>query len=268
MTEGSNPKNLPFLAREMLDFGDSSAFGLQINCSPKASASATIFVRGVTKFGPFTYQCAVTAAGGQQDFNFVLPDIPIFLSITQANTITVMNGVWVCCRLTVNGDVGVVLTQGYPNTNTALSWPVQQNYHRLQLEGDRTQVTGVDPSAGANLSFSVPAGAFYEIVGVKFLFTAAVAVANRRPSVRATFGGNVLFDSAAPADITASQAVTCSFFQGASVQNDATGLRMNAPLPNTLLLEPGTVISTNVANIQGADTITAVVVDLKAYYLT
>lgn len=258
---------LPFITRKMLDFGESANFTLIIDTMSASSYTSSLNIQGMTKAGVFKYSCTIETGGALQTFSFKLPDIPIFLSIIEENPNIGPNNVWVIVKLGVNGDVGMILTQGYPSDRIGISWPIQQQVPALAENGANTLVTVAVPAAGAEWSVTIPANQKWEIRSIFFIFTASAVVASRRPGVEIKFPTNVYFSIPTVADVIISQAYTFNFYKGAISINDATGFRQTAPLPEKIIVGASIVINSLTTNIQAGDQYSEIRMEVAIFYI-
>ena len=259
--------SFPFVTRRMLDFEDGCNFTLIVNTLSATSYASTLTIQGMTKMGAFKYACLIVTGGTVQTFTFKLPDVPIFLSAVEENPDVGPNNVWVIIKLSVNGDVGMILTQGYPSDRIGISWPIQQQINPISNLGANSLLTVTVPAAGAEWTTTVPANQRWEIRSIIFTFTASSTIASRRPGIQIKLPTNVFWSIPAPADILLSQVSTINFYKGAIDINDQTGFRQTAPLPDKIVLGPTTVINSLTTNIQAGDQYSAIRFEIAIFYI-
>jgi hypothetical protein len=146
-----------------------------------------------------------------------------------------------------------------PNTSGA-------DYDRNPLvAGGQVEVqTVADPAAGADFSFTLPAGFSYEIRSIAFRLVTGVTVANRTPMHQFTDDQDRVLCMVMPGNtVPASQTVQCNsesgFVSGAQIANTcltwAIGLRRTR-------LQPGWKVKSSVAFLQATDQISNVRITL------
>lgn len=149
-----------------------------------------------------------------------------------------------------------VICQGYLNNFSWLWWPGGANASSTEGAGAINSVTGTLPSAGAEISETVPTGAIWQLKAFTFKLTTSATVANRIPHLIIDDGTNVLLD--APAPSTAGASGTTRYVTGdnaiaAAVLDSTMWLQSVA----ALRLLPGYRIRTLTTSLQAADQYTA-----------
>lgn len=111
-----------------------------------------------------------------------------------------------------------------------------------------------NPGAGVEIDFPLPAGFDYLVEAVYFMFTASVAVANRKPMLRIrSAAGDNLHEIRDLGVVTALAGVTYSFALGAGV--NGTGGERTYSLP-VMDLAAGCRLMTSTAALDAGDTYT------------
>jgi len=245
--------NFPFVNRKMLDFESGATFSLLVNTVSAAAIATQLTINGITKDGTFKYLCDLDPVGGKQQFKFRLTDIPIFLSVIQSSTSSGQNNIWIEVKLQVNDDITLTLTQGYPNATESLSWPSQQPIDKISNIGFLQALQVATPAAGEEWTRTIPANEWCEIISVSCKLVTSATVANRRPTIKFSYGGSQFLQIPTPASITASQTSKIFCFRGAIGTDDQVGLIQTLPLPNDLILGPGGIIGSETTNLQAND---------------
>ncbi len=259
--------SFPFVNRKMLDFDHSAVFTLLVNTVSATVVATSLTIQGMTKYGVFKYSCGITATGGKQSFTFNLPDIPIFLSVIQEDTSFGPNNVYVMVKLRINNDVAVILTQGYANENSSLSWPSQEVVDPMSKMGALSTIAANNPAAGAEWTRTVGSYQYWEILALHFTLTTSADVANRRPAIKIAGVATTYLTIPTPATITASKAYKINCYKGAIGTDDQIGLIQTVPLPDKLVLGPGAVISTVTTGIQAADQYSDILFTANIFYI-
>ena len=114
------------------------------------------------------------------------------------------------------------------------------------------------PAAGAEISYTVPAGKFWKLVAFKALLTTSSAVANRVPTLIFTDGTNEIYRNIGRTNIPGSQAVKLQAAQFPVLPADVANSLEYYVIPYNFVLGPGYVISTSTVAIDTADAYTAI----------
>ncbi len=109
------------------------------------------------------------------------------------------------------------LANDFMSTNAPLIFPGGANVDPLDGAGNLRSITGATPSAGANISETVPTAAQWELLALRFQLVTSAAVANRVVRVVLDDGANIFFESSAQFAQTAS---STNFYAAAQGQND------------------------------------------------
>jgi len=128
------------------------------------------------------------------------------------------------------------------------------------------QVVPLDaPAAGQGFTFPIGGAVEVEVLSAAFTFTAAAAVANRRPFIEFvdTFG-NTFYRAAPSVTIAATFATVVSFGVGTNEYGTASGPSMGVPIP-ALRLYNGLAVIGGADAIQGADTFTNIVLYVRQW---
>jgi len=262
---------LPFITRKQLAFEQGSTFSLVVDITLDSGSGTDFFIRGMTKEGPFTFRAKPATATNKQTFTFRIPDVPIFISLTREGTFQTTNLAWIVIKLSVNGDVGLILTQGYVDINLGLSWPNQQPIYPIIAKGQRQKKLIAAPGAGNDLTQDVTAEEAWRLLGVHLKYTADATVATRRLNLIlgelfGNFATNFIIPT--PGDIVASEAWDLNFYIGANSVVNSTSKNQTAALPDQIILQNGDFVKTSTTAIQAGDQIAYIYFILEKYFLT
>lgn len=124
--------------------------------------------------------------------------------------------------------------------------------------------TPANPAAGDHYVILVPQNARIEIVAAYFLFTTAVAVADRIVYIYHAVGGVPVFPFWAPRVQIASTSVDYAFGRGITREPGVAPIPLHyqAPLGDGIILDNTQAINVDVLNMQAADHLT----DLHLWY--
>ena len=244
---------LPFVTRKMLDFENASTFKIVIEITANPSAATSITIQGATKQGPFKFLCEIAAGAPKQSLTFAIPDFPIILSLIQSSTAAFANGIWAMVKLSINGDIVAILTQGYINNSASIAWPEQQREHPLDKFGTLQIQLPAAPAVNTEWTITVPAQQRWEILSIYSRLVTVIAAANRRPILKVTTSGLPHVFIPTPADIVANTQVKVIYQKNALGTIDLTNLIQTVPLPDQLIVNSGDIISSETTNMQGGD---------------
>lgn len=150
------------------------------------------------------------------------------------------------------GNVFSVLLAGYMEGNQPLSWP---GYLPVRAKDDNpwyaSQQQG-NPAAGADWTFTIPAGTRKRVVSVSALLTTAVAVANRFASIIIDDGVNIVAQIPSGFAQAASLANQYTFADSTTGTASASNVSI-ASLPSNLILPAGFRVRSLTGGIQAAD---------------
>jgi len=114
------------------------------------------------------------------------------------------------------------------------------------------------PGAGTNFAF-VPESSFHYILHVvRFRIVTDATVTNRYPSLQITWPTAQLLDIIAPTAIPASQTVDVTFIGGLGIGASYAANRYMAGLPQDFWIMPGSLIGSDVRNLQAGDVLSII----------
>lgn len=257
---------LPFLVRDMLRFEGAAAFALQIRT--QSSVAGTIFIRGFTREGVFTFKHTTTNDGTVQTSTFRIPDVPILVSLTDDLAAFKQGDCVATLNLTENGDVVYVLTSGFVYAQKGISYPNNQLHDVMPGRGAIKTYTSANPAAGDELSLTVPTGRIWRILALNFQLVASATVANRR--VRVRLQTNVGLDIAVfgVTDQTASQTMNYSFAQVGVISDEVDNTRIQIALPQEIYLGQDDFLGTDTINLQSGDNYSVMNVLVEEFFAT
>ena len=119
--EPESKLSLPFLIRKMLSFEHAATIGLRIETT--ATTANRILIRGATREGKFVLRHVPTADRARATENFRLPDIPLWVSVTDVDAAFKRGDLTVRVFLTIDDDILQKLCAGLVYDNLGISWP-------------------------------------------------------------------------------------------------------------------------------------------------
>lgn len=248
-------RNLPFLTRKMLSFEGSSQFLLRLTV--QSTAESNVVVRGATKDGTFSFLVTPVSDKAPQNFDLGISDVPIWVSVLDAENGYLRGMLYVTLKLVVNGDELHQLASGYVYGQSGVTFPVTGNVESTPQFGFFDTITTNNPNAGSNINYTVPAYTYMRLRGASFSMTTSSTVANRRVQVAVSQAGGAKQYFLSAYDHAASDTVLYSLVPtGATATTTGDGLVV-LPIPQELILPPGTLIETEVELLQSGDNLTA-----------
>lgn len=157
----------------------------------------------------------------------------------------------------------LVITGGYLAEPTGLSYPQQP---AVPLAGDPSEIItaiGAGPGPGSDLFITTEFASAYSVpYSANITFTASVAVANRRPSIRISNTTGLLYVIPGRTDITAGQTRNLFLWNGPNLPTDSA-LGLFYPMPDQVK-GVDMIIETNTSGLDAGDEYTQYVVTYAA----
>jgi len=144
------------------------------------------------------------------------------------------------------------LATGYLGLLSPVWWPGPRIDPPTSAGGVLNTVSQAAPAAGADWSYTPPAGLRQRVQSIQCTLVTSATVANRVVVVRITQGGNVVYQAASPTAQTASTTVSYVFAPGLPPQT-ATGGVVVIPLPANLVITSSTTISVTTQGLAAGD---------------
>jgi hypothetical protein len=159
---------------------------------------------------------------------------------------------------TGDATTGQLLLSGYPGAGFAVGYPATPAASPLDGRGSILVQTVGNPAAGADWSFTIPAGLQMILRSLRCRLTTSAAVANRIPLFSANDGaGHGYYEGAVNSVVAASLAFDLMAFHGAT--GTVISTQAWAGLPFEMRMLPGHVIQSQTGAIQAADQYSAIV---------
>lgn len=159
---------------------------------------------------------------------------------------------------------GLNILQGYPSLTDTLSWPQAPPAKSIDGRGLANVVAIGNPGAGADYSFTVPAGVNWLLRSLRLQLVTSAAVASRFVTLRLDDGvGNIFADLPCGTAQTAGTTETYTWTNGSSVAN--VNVANLGPLPTECRLPGAMRIRTNTANLQAGDQFSGLAMELETY---
>jgi hypothetical protein len=154
--------------------------------------------------------------------------------------------------VTANFTQGSLLISGYPAGTSVLGWPFSTLQNASDGQGFLSNVAVGNPAAGADWTYTVPAGLRQRFIGAVAQLTASAAVANRTVILVLDDGTNTLASATSPVPQTASQAIVYEAGNWPYSQSVA-GVSTYLTFPPGIVLMGGSRVRVSTVNLQAAD---------------
>lgn len=128
----------------------------------------------------------------------------------------------------------------------------------LDAIGNITTLLPANPVAGSNFTYTLPDNHVYKIVCITFRLVTDATVANRHIGVVFVDGAIHTLQLVTGANVIASTTVTVAGWQGLADKETQVSNVLTFGLPTDLYLEPGTVINSNIKQLQATDQVSQI----------
>lgn len=147
------------------------------------------------------------------------------------------------------------LIQGYIAREASLAWPGNALQGPHEGPGRPIVIRPANPSFGANLVYSVPAGVRWRLMAILCALTTDATVQDRLPFVRLLKGSEIVCDSAAAQTQPASVTKAYSWAAGQDGLRPSGATLQGGGLPANSILEEDDQITIQVVALAGGDSI-------------
>lgn len=156
----------------------------------------------------------------------------------------------------IHGDIPTaiikaILISDYITAGTGIGWPGGRLHASIEGPGAIRIITGINPTAGSEISESVPTNARWRLIGLRLGFNTNANVAARRPKLIISNGPGFAEIPVVISIPASTVAVLTWLAGGAAYAFDAATQIM--PLANDMILPQETVIETETSNLQAGD---------------
>lgn len=179
------------------------------------------------------------------------------MSIFMTGVSPLVGQVFTCIKL-IRGFTGAtiilgLLAQGYITHEQGIGWPGSPLVTSLDTLPVPRLILGTEPAPGSEIAETVPTGARWQVVSVRFTLTTDATAANRTVRLRFNTSGTEAFRVPGGAVQTASLAVLYNFAVGVTRMTSSVGGVQNLPLPSDLWLNAASQVQTISENLQAGD---------------
>ena len=255
---------LPFLTREMLKNGNQMSFSLFVTVV--SGIQKTIEIRGFTRTGIIRQKITTPADGSGTTVRIGIDDIPIMVVVYDNLGQFLSNECWSGVALEINGLTVGELCSGFISREKKIAWPPIDNKDLILNRGAISAVESADPSAGANISLSVPDGELWLIHAAFLTFVTDSASANRRIHFIFTSAGGTITTLFSSIDQTLSLTRKYTIAKFGTIVDEANDKDILISLPNDLWLDGTGSITTVVKNFQGGDNLSKLELTVEKFF--
>lgn len=235
--------------------------------SPNAASTVNISLRIQTPDGdvvPCFYSYSINTVGGTPAQQ-VIEQIEAFILSATVETPGAPAGQCYVQLMIVRGRgtgdqcAGQLLCSGYPGASAAIGFPQTPATTPAAGAGMTAAATVANPAAGADWTYTVPAGVQQTLISVRAVLTTGATAPTAPVLLRITSPtGQIIADVAALSTQATGVAVTYMWSAGAQSSSSANFQQMS--LPTGLRLLPGSTIQTVTAGIVATDQWSAITI--------
>ena len=266
-TQPGNPARLPMhaLTRNMFKYGREATFELQIR--HQASVAGTFQVSGGTRSALISTEITIAADADPVTTTIRVDDFPTFLAASSTDTANVQGALFVTVNLLINGEIVACLMSGNVTESRPLTWPAHNLHEQMPNRGEISTVTTANPAAGAQVSFTTDDNEIWRILWCTITLVTDANAATRRLHINFINGGNNKISHFSSSDHIAN--TTLVYTVGAMSGSLAGGQEddRHFPILDHLWLEPSSEITTDIANGQVGDDLTALTIMREKFFV-
>lgn len=255
---------LPFLTREMLEFGNKSKFELVVRSNQ--TTQRTIEIRGFTRSGRINIKHIGTSTTVLTETIQQVGDIPIMLAVVPTALANSHGDLYVSVSLRVDGDISIPLVAGYVTQAKGLSWPNTNLGELVPAHGGTNSIQVTAPAAGAEWTHTVSANRIWHIRSITCTMVADANVATRTLTITATHLGTSNIQGAANFTQAANETRTYTLAAGLGVGPSAAFNKIFGALPIDFWLAGEDVIASETNNIQVGDQYSVIALNIDEFF--
>jgi len=217
----------------------------------------TLYIRGYTKHGTFNAVHTTSSDRAMRTTEIRLPDFPIAITIDEPAGGVRRGQIWCRGSLLLGGFPVYQYFAQYLTDENHPFWPPGLFEDNLAPPGFLRRET-VSPTAGSEISFSVPTNARWRIHSLRYKFVTDATITTRRINIIVDDGVNTLIWL--PCKVTQAESLIryYNFVPGDIDETAFTNTEIRASLPNPLILFQGWRIRTSTTNLQAGDAFSGV----------
>lgn len=256
--------SLPFLTRGQMNWETGTTLGLLVTVTTEQTDR--IFVRGATRSGLFTFLVEPPGSGSADTFTFPLTDLPIWVSVVDADNSYNIGTCFVGVALTVNGDVLHQLVSGQLGFVRPISWPESKNDVSYQGYGQLQEHGAGGFGAGAEATISLDSAFLHKIKNITFQLITSATAATRTVTIKITCGGAQVYRFISPVTQIASLTRVYTAHPVTGVPGTSAGTNIQIPIGEDMRLQGNVIVATETTNIQVDDQYSALNVGHETWF--
>jgi hypothetical protein len=163
-----------------------------------------------------------------------------------------------------NPIASLVLLTDYVHTGFQPGWPVGRLLSSVEGSGYVRQLAGSVPLAGNDATLAISARTQWRLMALIAQLTTSAVAGTRQVGCTVVIGGSVLYIGFAGATQGPSLVANYSFAAGVPLMSGQP-LNQAIPIPDSLLLAPGSVFNTNTIGLKAADQWTAIAATVEEW---
>jgi hypothetical protein len=257
---------VPFINRKMLAFEKGIVFKLKLQVQSDNTRKITI--RGMTKEGVFSFKHTCLGTTQVETEYFGIPDVPIFVSVLDDQSLGVQGEITVTLSLVANDDIITELCSGLIYQTKNVSYPQQIQKDLVPNGGKICEIDSTDPAAGAQATITVPVGEIWRILNGNIQFVTAAAVANRRLQIIFSDGAGPAIYTFSNTDQIISETKGYSIAPYGVIQAETNGNIILINIPKDIWIRGGGTISTAVTNMNAGDNLGVLTLLIEKFYIS
>ena len=242
---------LPFLTREMLKYGSTKPMRLRLSAA--SDIAAEILMRGITRNGVINHGVNTSADGLINADVIGIDDFPIWVSAVDEGDNFLPGQCWANISLELSEKETISLASGFVHQDKGIMWPSASHIDVMPGRGFITDVATTNPTAGVELTITVPDGEIWRLLQFSTVLVADATSISRRPHWRVTQPGGTETEFWTPGDQTANQTIPYFGQNAAGNFNNSNANHMMVPIPDQLFLGPAATFVSDTINFQAGD---------------
>lgn len=231
-------------------------FGTRVRLlvTSRAFVNANIYIVGATREGIFKFKHSVLNQQLRITQRFEIPDIPIWVTIIDADDTINRGDVWAQVQLEINGDIMHALISGYVFSVKPMAWPKTNLQIPQPLESKIIEVSSLTQGAGNENNIQVAEGEIWKVRALEVALTTSATVANRRVHLQMQSPILGVYDFISSVDQTASTTKKYTFTPLGTALALSDDNDIIVPITPDITVDQDWNFQTSTTNLQAGDT--------------
>ena len=230
--------------------------GFDLLVESYSNTALTVQVRGYTENELVIHDHSTSSDRSLTSSVISITGSPLYLTARSATTGIKRGQCYVRVSLRIEGVIVATLFAGYVDDTSAVAFPNGTIEDSKSGVGYIRSITGTDPAAGVQISETVPTGALWHPISVKFTIVCDATVVSRGIILAFTDGTNELMRSFTNTTVPAGTTLTATFSDIGTVATGLSNANMGV-FSDATLLPAGFQITTVINNLQAGDNLGA-----------